>query len=140
MGKLAVVRQQKQALGILVKPADGHDAELPVLLRHKLHDGLRLRVVGGGQISRRLIEHDEHRPAQAHGTSVHRDADGSLVKFQALVGHDRAVYAYAARADNGAQLLPAGDARLTQNSVQSLHTAAPVINKIGPHRLYHAIK
>ena len=80
------------------------------------------------------------RPAQTHGLAVHGDMDSCFVKFPALVGHDRAVCGYAARADDRAQLLPAGDARLTQNSVQSLHMAAPVINKIGLHRLYHAIK
>ena len=140
VGQIAVVCQQEQPLGVLVEPADGHDAELPVCFRHKLHNSLRLWIVGGGQIACGLVEHDEDRPAQPHGPAVHGDMDGCFVKFPALVGHDRAVCGYAARADDRAQLLPAGDARLTQNSVQSLHMAAPVINKIGLHRLYHAIK
>ena len=140
VGQIAVVCQQQKPLRILVKPADGHNAESPVFVRHKFHDGLCLRIVGGGQIACGLVEHDEDRPAQTHGLAVHRNAGGCFVKFPALVGHDRAVCGYAARADDRAQLLPAGDARLTQNSVQSLHMAAPVINKIGLHRLYHAIK
>ena len=66
VGKIAVVRQQKQALGILVEPADRHDAEFSVHLRHKFHDSLRLRIVGRGQITGWLMEHNENRPAQAH--------------------------------------------------------------------------
>ena len=140
MGKIAVVRQQKQALGILVEPADRHDAEFSVHLRHKFHDSLRLRIVGRGQITGWLMEHNKNRPAQAHRLSVHRDADHRFVKLPALVGHNRSVYRRAARTDDRAQFFSAGDARFTQNSVQSLHTAAPVINQIGLHRLYHAIK
>ena len=135
----AVVCQQQKPLRILVKPADGHNAESPVLVRHKFHDGLCLRIVGGGRIACGLVEHDEDRPAQAHGRPYHGDMDGCFVKFPALVGHDRAVCGYAARADDRAQRLPAGDARLTRSSVTSLCIwLLPVINKIGLHRLYHA--
>ena len=113
VGKVSVVRQQEQALGILVEPADRHDAELPVCLRDEVHDGLRFRVVRGGEIARGLMEQDKDRPAQTHGAAVDRHADGGLVKFPALVGHGCAVDRHTSGADHRAQLLPAGEAGFT---------------------------
>ena len=79
--KVAVVRQQQQALRLLVKPPHRCHAELPVSLRDQLHHRPVARIVRRGHVARRLVQHQQDLPVFFDCRAVHRNGTCRLVKF-----------------------------------------------------------
>ena len=138
--KVAVVRQQQQALRLLVQPPHRRHAELPVSLRDQLHHRPVARIVRRGHVARRLVQHQQDFPVFFDRRAVHRNGTCRLVKFFRFLTDDCTVHGHAPRADEAFQLLAGGDARLREDLVEPLHCTQPLSSVIIPifrNRLYH---
>ena len=133
MGQVTVVRQKQQALRLLVQPPHRRHAELPVALRDQLHHGPVARVVRGGHIARRLVQHEQHFSIFFDRRAVNGDGAGRFVKFSRLVADDLPVHRHAPRADEASEFLAGARPRLREDLIEPLHAAAPFCCHIFRH-------
>lgn len=98
IGQLSIVREQQQPLGIAIKPADGVQ---PLLGLHQFHHGRAVAIViGGGDKSAWLIEHDVAAALRAYHLAIHPDLIVDWIGFRAKFRDGAAVHGNAARDDH----------------------------------------
>jgi hypothetical protein len=116
---VAIVGQEQQALGVAVEPADGID---PLGNRHQIHYRAAVALIlGGGDVAARFVEQDVAWPLRLEQLAVDANSRASRIGLGAELGHDGAVDADAA----GANQLFGGTARTDasrgEDSLQPFH-------------------
>jgi len=96
MGKIPVIGQEQQALGIVVQPADRVYADLDAF-EQIMHRGSSLRIGHGRHKSRRLVQHDiRRRLFGVNEFAVNLDMVFVWVGLGAELGHYRPVHPHPA--------------------------------------------
>ena len=111
MGQVPVVRQQEQALSILVQPPHGEDFPPPELLRQKVQHRFLPGVLRCGEHPGGLVEHDVGVGLEGQRRPVHRYGAGGAVHLLLAAPGGTAVHRHPALPDELLGLPPGPAAR-----------------------------
>jgi hypothetical protein len=111
MGKIAVIRQEQQALGIVVQPAHGIDTDFDTF-QQIMHRGPSLRVGHGGHKTRGFVQHNiRRRLFGVDEFAVNLDMVFVRVGLGPELGHDRPVHPHPAFGNKLFRSAAGGDSR-----------------------------
>ena len=122
VGQLPVVRQQQQALRILVKPSHRRKATAAAGLRHQIHHRGLAFVLGGCQHSRRFVQQQIQIPLAAHRHAVHGDGCCFRGNLHIRRGCRHAVHQHAALPHQFLYFPTGGDPSVGNDLIQTLHS------------------
>lgn len=96
VGKIAVIRQEQQTLGIVVQPADRIYADLDAF-QQIMHHGPSFRVGHGRHKTRGLVQHNiGRRLSGVNEFAVNLDMIFGWIGLGPELGHDRPVHPHPA--------------------------------------------
>ena len=78
MAQGSVVGEQQKALGVLIQPANGKQPPAAQMFGQQVQNSSLLLILGGGEQSARLMEHDVHKGSAVYPLPIH--LDGGLLR------------------------------------------------------------
>ena len=131
MGGLAVIRQQEEALGVLVQPSHRKEAQAAELRGQEVQNGLSPPVLRGGEDPAGLVHHEPGELPVTDVLPVHGDGGGGGVVLLLHTGGGAAVHQHPALLHQKFCLPAAPLAGGGQDLVQPLHLHALLLSPAG---------